>query len=270
MSDFSGRTVLVTGGAGVIGSTAAGLFLSRGANVVLADLDADRLADAAAALQGGDRVTTVCGNLSEAAAAKAAVDHAVSTFGRLDVLFNNAGISGTVAPVHLLEIEAWDDIVNANLRSMFLVLKFAATVMAAQKSGVIVNMGSSMSGWDVLSGGVGYVATKHAVVGLTKVAALDLAAYGTRVNAVCPGVIETTLGVPGLGDGKGKSAVEHFADRIPLRRIGQPEDVAEVVLFLASEAARHVNGAAWLIDGGQTLQSFANAPDEGVYPLADG
>ena len=115
-----------------------------------------------------------------------------------------------------------------------------------------------MSGWDVLSGGAGYVATKHAVAGLTKSAALDLGPLGIRVNAVCPGVIETTLGVPGLEADNGASAVERFAERIPLRRIGQPEDVAEVVLFLASDAAFHVNGACWLIDGGQTLQSHSN------------
>lgn len=269
MSDFSGRTALVTGGAGVIGSSAARLLLDRGANVVLADLDAGKLEAAAKALNGGNRVSTVCGDLSEAASAQAAVDHAVAVYGKLDILFNNAGISGKVAPVHLLDVEAWDDIVKVNLRSMFLVLKFAATAMVARKTGAIVNMASSMSGWDVLSGGAGYASTKHGVVGLTKVAALDLARYGIRVNAVCPGVIETTLGVPGLREGKGTSAVEHFADRIPSRRIGQPEDVAEVVLFLASDAARHVNGAAWLIDGGQTLQSFSNAPEEGVYPLAE-
>lgn len=269
MSEFLGRMALITGGAGVIGSTAAKLLLERGANVVLADLDAGKLDAAAKALNGGDRVSTVCGDLSDAGAAEAAVRHVIAVYGKLDILFNNAGISGKVAPVHLLDVESWDDIVKANLRSMFLVLRFAATAMVARKSGTIVNMASSMSGWDVLSGGAGYAATKHGVVGLTKVAALDLAQYGIRVNAVCPGVIETTLGVPGLREGTGKSAVEHFADRIPSRRIGQPEDVAEVVLFLASDAARHVNGAAWLIDGGQTLQSFSNAPDEGVYPLAE-
>ncbi|WP_234844710.1 SDR family NAD(P)-dependent oxidoreductase [Sinorhizobium medicae] len=262
MADFSGKTVLVTGGAGVIGKSAAKLFLERGANVVLADIDAGKLETAAEALNGGERVSTIPGDLSETETAKAAVDHAVGVYGKLDILFNNAGISGKVAPVHLLDVDAWDDIVKVNLRSMFLMLKFAASNMVARKSGSIINMASSMSGWDVLSGGAGYASTKHGVVGLTKVAALDLARYRIRVNAICPGVIETTLGVPGLGEDKGSSAVEHFADRIPLRRIGQPADVAEVVLFLASDAARHVNGAAWLIDGGQTLQSFSNAPEE--------
>ena len=268
--DFADKAVLVTGGAGVIGSTTARQFLDRGARVMLADRDAERLEAAASALSAGERLSTVAGDLSTEDGARGAVDATVAAFGTIDVLFNNAGISGKVAPVHELAVGDWDAIVNANLRSMFLVLKFAAMRMVERRAGAIVNMGSSMAGWDVLSGGAGYVATKHGVVGLTKAAALDLARYRIRVNAICPGVIETTLGVPGMekaGDG-GKSAVQHFADRIPLRRIGQPEDVAEVVLFLASDLARHVNGAAWLIDGGQTLQSFANGPDDGVYPTA--
>lgn len=268
LQDFAGKTVLVTGGSGAIGSTAARMFLDRGANVVLADLDAERLEKTVLTFNVGTRVAVSAGNLSDEVAAKAAIDVALKTFGGIDIVFNNAGISGVVSPVHLLEVSDWDGIVNANLRSMFLVLKFAAAEMVERGiSGKIVNMGSSMAGWDILSGGAGYAATKHAVVGLTKVAALDLARYGIRVNAVCPGVIETTLGVPGMRENGGaQSAVEHFAERIPLRRIGQPEDVAEIVLFLASDASRHVSGAAWLIDGGQTLQSFSNAPAEGSYP----
>jgi len=110
------------------------------------------------------------------------------------------------------------------------------------------------------------------------VAALDLARHGIRVNAVCPGVVETSLGVPATpaptaragedASPAAESAVQRFAERIPLGRIGQPDDVAEVVLFLGSAAARHVNGAAWLVDGGQTLQSVSNAPPGGRYPIA--
>ena len=128
-------------------------------------------------------------------------------------------------------------------------------------------MGSSMAGWDVLAGGAGYAATKHAVVGLTRIAALDAAPYGIRVNAICPGVIETTLGVPAADREtfqSGIAAICPTASR--LRRIGQPDDVAAAVAFLASDDARHVTGVDWLIDGGQTLQSWANAPDAEAYP----
>lgn len=257
--DLEGKSVLVTGGAGVIGSVTARRFLAAGARVMLADLDTARLQSVAATLPG--EVQIIAGDLGTCAAADAAVAATCEAFGGLDILFSNAGIAGLNAPVHEWTVADWDHITNANMRSMFLMLRAtAAQMVLAGRGGAIVTMASSMSGWDVLSGAAGYVATKHAVAGLTKSAALDLGPYGIRVNAVCPGVIETTLGVPGLDDGAGGSAVARFAARIPTGRIGQPEDVAEVVLFLASSAARHVNGALWLIDGGQTLQSHSNGP----------
>lgn len=265
MKDFAGKTVLVTGGAGAIGSVTAQLFLERGANVVLADIDAARLERMKTHLAEFGSVSAIGGDLADEAFVRQAVEYCVSTYKSLDAVFNNAGIAGAVAPVQELAAADWDHIVGVNLRSQFLVLKYAALKMIEHRRGVIVNMGSSMAGWDVLAGSAGYVATKHAVVGLTKAAALDLAPHGLRVNAVCPGVIETTLGVPGLDEGTGASAVARFASKIPSRRIGQPEDVGETVVFLASDKARHINGAAWLIDGGQTLQSFANGPDDGAY-----
>jgi NAD(P)-dependent dehydrogenase (short-subunit alcohol dehydrogenase family) len=255
--DLTGKAVLVTGGAGVIGSVTARHFLAAGARVMLADLEPDRLASVAATMPGD--VPWIAGDLSRPDPAEAAVAATCAAFGRLDVLFSNAGIAGASAPFPQWTLEDWDAVIAANLRSMFLMLRAASAQMLADgRGGSIVTMASSMSGWDVLSGGAGYVASKHAVAGLTKSAALDLGPHGIRVNAVCPGVIETTLGVPGLAGAKGGSAVARFAERIPLGRIGQPEDVAEIVVFLASESARHVNGALWLIDGGQTLQSHSN------------
>jgi len=149
---------------------------------------------------------------------------------------------------------------------MFLVLRASVRVMiAGRRGGAIVNMSSSMAGWDVLAGGCAYAASKHGVLGLTRTAALDAAPYGIRVNAVCPGVVETALGIPDLADGtRGR---ERFAARIPLRRVAEPHDVAAVVAFLASGEAQHVTGAEWLIDGGQTLQSWANAPAADQFPL---
>ncbi len=265
MNRFKDKVVLVTGGGGAIGSATARRFAGEGALLAVVDRDvtaARRTADAI-----GGAAFAIMADLGDEAEAADAIGRAVNHFGRVDVLFNNAGISGVVAPVHELPVAAWDDIVRVNLRSMFLVLRATLrTMIDAKVAGSVVNMGSSMAGWDVLAGGAGYAATKHAVVGLTRIAALDAAPYGIRVNAICPGVIETTLGVPAADRETYRSGIERFARRIPLRRIGQPDDVAAAVAFLASDDARHVTGVDWLLDGGQTLQSWANAPDAEAYP----
>lgn len=265
MKRFDQKTVLVTGGAGAIGSAAVRRFRDEGARVAIVDRNGAAARQLASSL--GEDTVAIEADVTDEQNVRNAVETTVEAFGGLDVVFNNAGISGAVAPVHDLPVEDWDTIIRINLRGIFLVLQASLQAMIkAGAGGSIVNMGSSMAGWDVLSGGAGYVASKHGVVGLTRVAALDAAPYGIRVNAICPGVIETTLGVPAAGDGDFKSSVQHFADRIPLRRIGQPEDVAAAVAFLASDEARHVTGVDWLIDGGQTLQSWANAPAGGAFP----
>lgn len=267
MNRFGGKGVLVTGGGGAIGLAAARRFAVEGGRVAVVDRDGDKAARAAGEI--GAAGLAIAADVGDEAQAADAVARAVAAFGRLDVLFNNAGVSGAVAPVHELDVADWDATMRVNLRGMFLMLRAALNVMIAGKTpGAVVNMASSMAGWDVLAGGASYAATKHGVVGLTRVAALDAAPYGIRVNAVCPGVIETTLGVPAAGRESYRAGIERFAGRIPLRRIGQPEDVAAVVAFLASDDARHVTGAEWLIDGGQTLQSWANAPEAEAFPSA--
>ena len=265
MTRFVDKIVLVTGGAGAIGQAAAKRFLAEGASVAILDQDGERAAKVAAEL--GDKAFAVAADVTEPAAVDTALAAVVEHFGRIDVLFNNAGISGTPAPIYDLPLEEWDKVIRINLRGIFIVQQAVVRIMIAQKQGgAIVNMGSSMAGWDVLPGGSPYTASKHAVVGLTKVAALDCAAYGIRVNAICPGVIQTTLGVPAADQAAFEASTKRFSDRIPLRRIGQPEDVAAAVAFLASDDARHVTGVDWLIDGGQTLLSWANAPDADAFP----
>lgn len=265
MKRFDGKTVLVTGGAGAIGSAAVRRFALEGACVAIADMNGKGAE--ALAHEIGSSAIAITGDVSDEALVAQAVARTVDAFGKLDVLFNNVGISGTVAPIHELPVKEWDHTVKVNLRSMFLMLQACAkSMIAAGVHGSVVNMGSSIAGWDVLAGGAGYAATKHAVSGLTRTAALDLAAYGIRVNAICPGVIETRLGVPATDQEAYLTGVKRFEDRIPLRRIGRPEDVAAAVAFLASDEARHVTGVQWLIDGGQTLQSWANAPESSTYP----
>jgi NAD(P)-dependent dehydrogenase (short-subunit alcohol dehydrogenase family) len=268
---FDGKVVLITGGAGAIGSASARRFGAESAKLVIVDRERER----AETLVEGLRVTgtsalAVAADVGEKAGVDLVVDAALQTFGRIDVLFNNAGISGKIAPVYDLEPTDWDDIIRVNLRGMFLVQRAILRAMIQTKvRGSVVNMASSMAGWDVLAGGAGYAASKHGVIGLTRIAALDAARFGIRVNAICPGVIETSLGVPSADDSAYRASVQRFVDRIPLRRIGEPDDVAAVVAFLASDDARHVTGASWLIDGGQTLQSWANAPDDSAYPRDD-
>ena len=266
---FGGKVALVTGGAGAIGSAACRRFACEGASIAVVDRDAARTAALVDALRAAGRnAIGIVADVADAGEAERAVAETVAALGRLDIVFNNAGIAGAVAPVHELAVEDWDAIVRINLRSVFLIQRHAVRAMIADGiRGSIVNMASSMAGWDVLAGGAGYAATKHAILGLTKIAAFDVARYGIRVNAVCPGVIETRLGVPAGDDDEYQRGIDRFANRIPLRRIGQPEDVAAVVAFLASDDARHVTGVGWLIDGGQTMQSWANAPDAEAYPL---
>jgi NAD(P)-dependent dehydrogenase (short-subunit alcohol dehydrogenase family) len=268
MTRFEDRVALVTGGGGAIGAATARRFAHEGARVVIVDRDAVSAQATVAALRAaGAEAVSAIADVGEPDQVDAAIESAISHFGRLDAVFNNAGISGTRAPIQELSFAEFDEVLRINLRGAFLVLRAGIRAMiAGGRPGAVVNMSSSMAGWDVLAGGSAYAASKHGVLGLTRTAALDAAPYGIRVNAVCPGVIETPLGIPDRDDGT--SGIERRAARIPSRRVGQPEDVAAVVAFLASDDSRHVTGAGWLIDGGQTLQSWANAPAADHFPLA--
>jgi NAD(P)-dependent dehydrogenase (short-subunit alcohol dehydrogenase family) len=257
---------LVTGGGGAIGAAAAQRLATEGARVVVVDRDAASAEGTVRALEAaGAEAAFAVADVGDPEQVAAPFALARLRFGRLDAVFNNAGISGTPAPIHELSVAEFDDVLRVNLRGAFLVLRAGIRLMIeGGRPGAVVNMASSMAGWDVLAGGAAYAASKHGVVGLTRTAALDAAPYGIRVNAVCPGVIETRLGIPDIE--QSPDGVDRFAARIPTRRVGQPEDVAAVVAFLASDDSRHVTGAAWLIDGGQTLQSWANAPASDHYP----
>ena len=261
---FADKVVLVTGAGGGIGSATAERFVAEGARVVMVDRDqaaVDRQADRLR--EGGGDVIAIATDLVNDDGAAEVIRLAEQHYGRLDAAALIAGISGPRTPVHELAVSEWDRVIAVNLRTMFLSLQASAQSMIRYGiSGSIVMMSSSMAQWDVLDGGAAYAASKGAVLSLTRSAAFDLAGYGIRVNAVCPGVIDTTLGVPTGITGAVTPTSEQFAHRIPLRRIGQPADVAATVTYLASDDAAHVTGVGWLIDGGQTLQSWANSPAE--------
>jgi NAD(P)-dependent dehydrogenase (short-subunit alcohol dehydrogenase family) len=244
MNSLGGKIAIVTGGASGIGEATARVFAEAGAEVVIGDLvDASRVAKEI----GGIFHAT---DVRDAVSVKALVDRAVAEHGRLDVLFNNAGIE-VHAPLAGMDEAAHRNMVDVNLHGVFYGLKFGIQAMASNAGpsrGSIVNTASvaGLIGTPALGS---YAATKHAVVGMTRTAALEVGALGIRVNAVCPGVIRT----PMLG---GFDNVPEMIARIgaahALKRIGEPVEVARVVCFLASDAASFLTGQAIAVDGGMT------------------
>ena len=267
---FDGKTALVTGAGSGIGRATAVRFAEQGANVAVVDINE------AAAIQTADEIresgrdaVAITADVGEISDSMRMVDAVLRHFGRIDLVFANAGIISQ-SEVKDMFVEEWDEVIRVNLRGIFLTCKHCIPALIDAGGGAIVTMGSSMAGWDTLETGAAYMASKEAVTGLTKSLALQLGGYGIRVNSICPGVIETTLGETSETTyEEHRAKYDAFTKRIPLRRMGQPEDVADAVTFLASDEARHITGSMLLIDGGQTLQSWSNAPSAGAYPLFD-
>ncbi|MDE2854385.1 MAG: SDR family NAD(P)-dependent oxidoreductase [Chloroflexota bacterium] len=264
MKRFAGKAALITGGAGALGRGCALRLAAEGASVVIADLH-EGGAQAVAAEIGGEAIA-VRADVTSPEDCQAMVLAALERFGRLDVVFANAGVGGEKVEFLHMPMEEWDRVMGVNLRGLALTCKAAVPAMI-DAGGSIVLMGSSTGGWDSILGAGPYMTSKEAVKAMARNLALELARYRIRVNAVCPGIIETPLSFRQASDDPAawERFFARFAERIPLRRVGQPEDVAATVAFLASDDARHITGASLLIDGGQTLQSWSNAPD-GAYP----
>jgi NAD(P)-dependent dehydrogenase (short-subunit alcohol dehydrogenase family) len=259
----SGKVAVVTGAASGLGEATARLMHAEGASVILTDIQDDRGQRVAADLGGRARYLH-CDVSSEPDVAQA-VDEAVREFGRLDCMFNNAGIVGTQGGIDEIPLEEYEFTMAVLLRSVFLGMKHAARVMKPQCSGVILNT-TSIGG---LQGGLGphvYGAAKGAVVALTKNVAAELGAWSIRVNAIAPGKILTPMNAANLtGDPDAMDqAREAFATRTPLRgRIGEADDIAHAALWLASDDAGFVSGHVLVVDGGLTTGSRENvAPGE--------
>jgi NAD(P)-dependent dehydrogenase (short-subunit alcohol dehydrogenase family) len=245
--DFSGQAALVTGAASGIGRATAKAFADAGAGVVLVDRDEEKLQALLAEIKNaGQNAILLVGDVSDEEFAKAAVARAVSEFGQLDMAYNNAGILGPMCPLTEETGEGYDAVNAVNLRGIWTFLKHELIQMKKQGSGAIVNC-SSLGGLVGLPGRAAYHATKHGVIGLTKSAALDVAAEGIRVNAVCPGCIETPM-----GDAIEPDAMKAFLKNQPVGRMGRPEEIASAVLWLCSPAASLVLGVALPVDGGFT------------------
>lgn len=245
---LAGKVALVTGAASGIGAACAARFAAEGARVVGLDLSGD--GDAAWREAAAAGAVLVQGDVRDEAAAERAVGAATASFRGLDVVVNAAGIAGG-GPVHLLALEDWRRVLDVNLTGTFLVCKHATAVMLERGGGSIVNV-ASVEGLEGSEGGSAYNASKGGVVLLTKAMAMDYARRGIRVNAVCPGFIDTpllrnVLDDMGLADFKAK-----IADAHQLGRLGRAEEVAAAALFLASDDASFVTGHALPVDGGYT------------------
>ena len=246
---FRGKSVIVTGAAGGIGRATAHAFANEGADLVIADIK-DTLQETASQCLGmGARVTAL--NLDDTGeeAPETLVRSALAAYGRLDVAFNNAGITGVNVDVAEYPDAIWDQVMSVNLRAVFRAMKAQIRVMREQGAGCIVNT-ASVASMVAMRHSSGYIAAKHALLGLTRAAALDVVGDGIRINAVCPGIIDTPLldngrSIPGL--------IDSIVATVPAGRMGRPEEVARTVLFLASGEASYLVGQGIVIDGGVTL-----------------
>ncbi|HTT40827.1 MAG TPA: glucose 1-dehydrogenase [Burkholderiales bacterium] len=254
--DFKDKVALVTGGGNGIGRATALGFAARGAKVVIVDRDA-AAGEAVAGIvrQRGGEPLFVQADVTDAKSVQAYVHKAVETYGRIDCFHNNAGIEGKVANVADYDEAMFDQVMAVNVRGVFLGLKYVLKQMLTQKTGGAIVNTASIAGLVGSPGMSAYVASKHAVLGLTKTASGEVARQGIRVNAVCPGPIETRM-IQELHkqlnpDNPGKVAATYQAS-IPTGRYGTPEEVANTVLFLCSDLASNITGAHFVVDGGRT------------------
>lgn len=248
---FAGKVAFVTGASSGIGRAAALAFARKGASVVVADISEQDNHDTARMIEEfGGRALAVRCDVTQAEDVRAALDQLAGTFGGLDIAFNNAGaVQQAKATAEITEAE-WDRILAINLRGVFLCMKYEIPLMLEHGGGAIVN-NSSGAGVKGFAGVAAYTAAKHGVVGLTKDAALDYASSNIRVNAVCPGMVDTAMLQRFTGGGS--QGRDRVIAQEPVGRIGKADEIAAAVLWLCSDAASFVVGHAMVVDGGLTV-----------------
>lgn len=253
MGRLQDKVAIITGGAGGIGRAAGASFAAEGARVLLVDLDEDALREAVQTI-GGNRVSYCVADVTDPDANQRMVAVAEERYGGVDILLANAGIEGEVKPITEYDVATFDRVMAVNVRGVWLGLKAVIPAMQERGGGSIV-VTSSVAGVTGSPGISAYVTSKHAVIGMMRSAALECAPLGIRVNTVNPAPVETRMMrslEQGLGGDAPEQAQEMIRARIPLQRYGEPDDVARVMLFLASDDSRFVTGSVYMADGGMT------------------
>jgi NAD(P)-dependent dehydrogenase (short-subunit alcohol dehydrogenase family) len=250
MERLKGKRAIVTGAASGIGRASAIRFAAEGAAVLVSDLDARGLAETVSQIEAaGGRARAVEADGAEEAAVSALVRACVADFGGLEVFFANAGISGSLTPVLEQTVEEWTAVLRVNLVGPFLAIKHAGRVMTETGRGSIVCT-ASVAGLRSGAGASPYSASKAGVISLVQTAAQQLTGAGVRVNAICPGLIETGMTKPLFDAARAAGKSDRIGQLNPLRRYGEPREIAEVAVFLASDESSYVNGQAIAVDGG--------------------
>lgn len=251
---LEGKIALITGAAGALGLAAVRLLSERGARIAATDIAGADFAPLRAALPDTARLLIVEADVTDEASFAACVAATVEAYGTIDIFFNNAGIEGVVAPIPEFPLDAFRKVMDVNVVGVFLGMKLVIPVMAKAGRGSIINS-SSVAGLTGSPGLCAYIASKHAVLGLTRTAAVEWGSRGIRVNCINPGPIESRM-MASIEKGASPDAPDAvhdtFARTIPMKRYGTPEEVAGVVAFLASDDSAYVNGAYHAIDGGMT------------------
>jgi len=253
MARLANKVAIVTGGSGAIGSTTAKLFLDEGAKVVLVDINGEALEKVASELNSPN-VSYVAADVSKAVDVQGYVQHAVSTFGKIDVFFNNAGIEGVVKPITEYPEDAFDKLIGVNVKGVWLGIKYVLPEM--NDGGSIINTSSvaGLMGYGSMSA---YVTSKHAVIGLTRTAALEAAPRGIRVNSIHPAPVDNRMMrslEEGFAPGEGETVKKGFEATIPLGRYATNDDIAKGVLFLASDDSKFITGMKLVVDGGMAME----------------
>ena len=249
MAKIKGRVVVCTGAGQGIGKTVAEFLAKEGASVAVVDVNAEAARNVSDAIcAAGDNAIAVAADVCNEASIKKMIGETVDTFGRIDGLYNGAGIAGQTADIHEQTVEFWNQIIAVNLTGSFMCIKFAVPEMIKAGGGSIVNV-SSTAGFRVSDyGHAPYIASKHAIVGLTKAAAVDLAEHAIRVNAVAPGPIRTSMIQEYLDSAPGLES--YMTNRLPLARLGKTEEIAKMVSFLMSDDAAYCTGSIYEVNGG--------------------